>query len=819
MKWFDNLKLNRKLLAGFILVALIAGFIGFIGITNIRKVDQGGVAIYQRDTVPLVYAGKAAVVFQQMRVYLRDLLLDQKGQAQYFERIENLDRQMRQLLARYANTLSTATEKNEYDELRQALDKYQEFRLTYFSFVKAKDERAYPYLIGQVVPAAGKVQTTIDRFFGTMVARADQNAISNTKETRQTIIIMIGVSGIGMLLAIGLGLFLSSSITRPIKRLTAAAKQLALGDVNVNVKSDTQDEIGELTASFHMMIANIREHAEIAEKIAAGDLNIAVKRNSDRDVLAISMKRVVDTLRALLSETTSLTQATDAGKLDARGEAGKFQGGYKEIVTGINKTLDTIILPLNEAQQIMARIALNDYTLEMCGEYEGVFKEFAAAINAVRARLLSVQDAFVRVGKGDTSRLEEFRQIGKRCENDRLMPACMAMMQAIRNLIEETGRLAEAAVNGNLGVRGDDLKFEGGFREIIQGINKTLDAVAQPLGEASAVLQEMAQGNLSLSMDGEYQGEFAKMKGAFNGTIHSFNELLGDIHFAAAEVASASKEVATSSQTLSQGSTEQASAIEELSAAIEQIAVQTKQNAQNANQANELALDAKAGAEQGNARMKAMLGAMTNINEASGNISRIIKVIDEIAFQTNILSLNAAVEAARAGQHGKGFAVVAEEVRNLAARSAEAARETTALIEGSIKKAEEGSKIADETAAALHEIVADISKVATLVNDIMIASNEQASGIAQINQGIIQVSEVTQSNTASSEESAAASEELSGQADLLKGMVRKFRLKKGVAERQQPSQALWKSKAVDAGQPVMNWKTQIRLHDSEFGKY
>ena len=351
------------------------------------------------------------------------------------------------------------------------------------------------------------------------------------------------------------------------------------------------------------------------------------------------------------------------------------------------------------------------------------------------------------------------------------------LIRAVVVPVQEMQQLMEDMEEGHLDVVAKyESRDELGM--LANSIRATLKFLQDVIGDVDYLLTGFGNGDFTVStrIGEKYVGDYKSLLTSMSKLKENLSGTLSQINQSADQVSAGSDQVSSGAQALSQGATEQASSVEELAATINEISNNIEQNAKNAELASTNSEHVKEQAEESGKRMQEMLSAMEDISNTSGEIGKIIKTIEDIAFQTNMLSLNAAVEAARAGAAGKGFAVVADEVRNLAAKSADASKNTSALIEGALQAVERGTKIANETASALNDVVSGVGDVAATIDQISSASKDQSDAVRQVTLGIDQISSVVQTNAATAEESAASSEELSSQATMLENLMGEFKL-------------------------------------------
>jgi methyl-accepting chemotaxis protein len=731
----DNVKIGTKLIGGFVSVALISVLIGYIGIKNIRTIDDADTQLYEKQAVPLAQLGQMIEGFQRARVNRFEILTetDPVKINDLIDRIEDRKREIDEIAREFEKTILSDEIRSAYAEYRKKDDKYDEISDKFVELVRQDNKTAAETLLkSEGAKVRVEVQDCLDQLAELKTKHAKQTSDSNTQLANSASNTMVTIIIIGAILAVLIGLFLTRSIKKPLAQGVVMMQEMGQGHLGMRLNMSRQDEIGVLARAMDQFADDLQNLVVgTLKKMAAGDLSTRVAYKDSQDEIAPAMIGITDALNNLIAEMNRMSDEHNRGDIDVTIPVDKFQGSYRTMAQGVNDMVAGHIIVKKKAMACVAEFGK--------GNFDASLERFPG------------KKAFIN----DT--IEEVRG-------------------NLKKVIEDTDTLAKAAVEGRLATRAEAARHHGDFRRIVQGINDTLDAVILPVNEAAGVLSQMAEGDLSSTVKGDYKGDHARIKDALNTSLSSLNDILEQVNEAVDQVASGSQQVSDSSQSLSQGATEQASSLEEVTASMTELGSQTRQNADSATQANKLAASARDAADHGNRRMQEMLKAMGEINESSTQVSKIIKVIDEIAFQTNLLALNAAVEAARAGVHGKGFAVVAEEVRNLAQRSAKAAKETTELIEGSVRRVNGGTEIAQQTAKALEEIVTGVTKVTDLVGEIASASNEQATGINQVNEALGQIDQVTQANTTNAEESAAAAEELSAQSAHVRNLIAKFKL-------------------------------------------
>ena len=474
------------------------------------------------------------------------------------------------------------------------------------------------------------------------------------------------------------------------------------------------------------------EVANIANAVSYGNLNskIDVKAGDTTSIIS-AMNTMQETLKSFIAEQKIMSDKHDAGEISYQFPIAHFKGAFSETGNVLNTLVQSHIAVTMHVVEIASKYAVGDLNADI-DKLPGEKAKITEAIDGVKSSLLKFNN--------------------------------------------QLNSLVSSAAQGDFSVRGDAEIFEFAFKEMVANLNRLMETSDVGLNEVVRVLNALSQGDLTEQIVNEYHGTFGQLKDDSNLTVNNLKNLVEGIKTSVDSITTASREIAAGNTDLSSRTEEQAASLEETASSMEELSSTVKQNAENAKQANQLAAAASAVAVKGGNVVGEVVNTMSSINESSRKIVDIISVIDGIAFQTNILALNAAVEAARAGEQGRGFAVVAGEVRNLAQRSAAAAKEIKQLISDSVDKVEGGTKLVEQAGVTMDEIVTSVKRVTDIMSEIAAASAEQSAGIEQVNKAISQMDEVTQQNAALVEQAAAAAESLEEQAQGLAESVATFKL-------------------------------------------
>ena len=600
-----------------------------------------------------------------------------------------------------------------------------------------------------------------------------------------------------------------------IATLSSDANTLAQAANNgrLDVRADASKHKGEyrkIIDGFNNALDNVvrplNVAAEYIDRISKGDIppKITDEYKGDFNEMKNNLNNVIDILNALLQEAGVLINAIGVGNLEVRGNINKFQGAWRELVGSLNDIMQQVEAPIKDIVDILKRVAVNDYTVKVTKNYQGIWDELKKSTNETMARLEHILEIVKNISVGNFKNLVELKAVGKRSAADEMIPSFIKLMEALELMAEDVRMLTNSAIEGNLEVRADASKHYGIYKEIVSGFNETLDAIIAPIEEAGRVLNTMATGDLTAKVTGNYKGDHKKLQDSINTLVDAFSDLIARILNSVETTASAAIQISSTADTMATSSQEQSAQTEEVASAIEEMARTITENANNAQRTAEMARQNRDVAKEGGEIVEHTVSKMSDIakvvkesadnieklGESSKQIGEIISVIDDIADQTNLLALNAAIEAARAGEQGRGFAVVADEVRKLAERTTEATKQIADMIKGIQRDTENavrmmqngnaevtnGIQLADKAGAALKAIVDSSTHLLDMISQIATASEEQAATGEQITKNVAMISEVAQDTSRRITEIAHSADDLSRLTDELRGLVAQFKI-------------------------------------------
>jgi methyl-accepting chemotaxis protein len=600
--------------------------------------------------------------------------------------------------------------------------------------MKAGDyDAANLVLLTKINPSYAAANAKVDVYREYLVTEGKEDYVEGEAEFVSDRNVIFAVTALAALLAAAFGWLVTRSVTQPLNRAVEIAGSIADGKLDNRIDSSGRNETATMLGALTTMQDKLKASLDTERALAAESLRVKIALDNVSTGVMIA-----DPNRTIIYCNTAVKRVLKEAESDLRKALPTFNADNL-----VGQNIDQFHKNPKHQSDMLASLS----------------KTHVARLQIGRRHMQVTANPVITAGGERVGSVAEWLDRTAEVEAQ-----------------EEIAKLVAAAGEGDFTQRIDLAGKEGFFRDVATGLNQLAETTSTGLSDVARVLQALSAGDLTQTVDAEYQGLFGQLKDDTNTTVARLKEVIGRIKEATELIDTAAKEISAGNTDLSARTEEQASSLEETASSMEQLNSTVKQNAENAKQANELAKTSNEVAAKGGQMVKNVVSTMTGIQDSSKKIADIIGVIDSIAFQTNILALNAAVEAARAGEQGRGFAVVATEVRNLAQRSATAAKEIKELIAESTGKVDAGTKLVDQAGRTMDDVVVSFAQVAHLVTDITNASREQSSGIEQVTQAVGQMDEVTQQNAALVEQAAAAAESLEEQARSLVQAVAMFKL-------------------------------------------